>query len=221
MAQNKHRIFLVDDHPIVRQGLTLLINQEPDLTVCGTASDAHSALTSVIEIKPDMLITDVSMSGPDGLQLVKQLLAHLPDLPILVLSIHDEMLYAERALKAGARGYIMKHEVESTILTAIRCILNGKIYVSAEMTNHLLNITCNSVVNPLASPVKLLSDRELQIFEIIGRGLSGTEIAEELKLNIKTIETYILRIRQKLHLSSTREVTCQAVLWVQDKHPGN
>jgi DNA-binding NarL/FixJ family response regulator len=214
MPPKKHRVFLVDDHPIVCQGLALLINHEPDLTVCGTATNARAALDAILKNKPDVVVTDLSMPGADGLELIKNLRAQLPHLQILVLSMHDEMLYAERALKAGARGYIMKHAVETNIMTAIRRIVLGEIYLSPAMTGRLLS-KLSDQPDPTISPLAKLGDRELHVFELLGRGLRTTAIATELGIGIKTVETHIGRIRVKLNLSNSHEVARQAVLWLQ------
>lgn len=218
MSQKKHRVFLVDDHPIVRQGIALLINQTRDLMVCGTASDTRSAMEAVPKSAPDIVVTDLSMPGPDGLELIKNLRTLMPTLSILVLSMQDEMLYAGRALKSGARGYIMKHEAEENILAAIQRVLAGQIYLSPSMTSHFLqNATTHAEVNP--SPLDLLSDRELQVFELLGNGVRTSKIAEQLGIGVKTVETHIVRIRHKLGFADSHEMSRQAVIWVQRKLP--
>jgi DNA-binding NarL/FixJ family response regulator len=215
MVDKKHRVFLVDDHPIVRQGLSLLIDHQPDLMVCGMAADTRSAMTDVPGSKPDIVVADLSMPGPDGLELIKSLRALLPGLPVLVLSMHDETLYAERVLKAGARGYVMKHEAETNIINALRRILDGSIYLSPAMTNRLLRKVSDHGNATPPSGIATLSDRELQIFEMLGHGLRPNKIAKELGIGIKTVETHVGRIRAKLGLRHAHEVLREAVLWLQ------
>lgn len=217
MTTKKERVFLIDDHPIVRQGLAVLIDQEPDLAVCGTAADARSALDGVLKSKPNIVVVDLSMPGPDGLEFIKNLHVHMPKLPVLVLSMHDEMLYAERALKAGAQGYIMKHEAETNIMAAIRRVLQGEVYLSLAMTGHLLRKVADQSDTKPISQLETLADRELQVFEHIGRGYRSVEIAEQLGISIKTVESHVSRIRQKLGLRNSHEVARQAVIWVQQK----
>jgi DNA-binding NarL/FixJ family response regulator len=217
MSSNKRRVFLIDDHPIVRQGLALLINHEPDLMVCGSASDARSAVSGLPKAKPDIILTDISMPGPDGLELIKNIRAILPNVPVLVLSMHDEALYTERVIKAGARGYIMKHEAEANIMTAIRRILQGEMYFSANMTNHFLQKLSQPAPAEARSPVEQLGDRELQIFRLLGKGRRTVEIAHELGIGVKTAETHLRRIRQKLGFRNYNEMTCQAAIWIQQQ----
>jgi DNA-binding NarL/FixJ family response regulator len=209
----KSRIFVVDDHPIVRQGLALMINAENDLMVCGEAEEAQTALQAIVECKPDILIIDISLNGPDGLELVKHVRTLFPDLPILILSMHDETTYAERALRAKANGYIMKQEATDKVLVAVRRILNGEIYLSERMANKILQ---QYMAGPAAvgqSRITELSDRELEVFRLIGDGHSTRRIAEELHLSIKTVETYQAHIKEKLLLRSGRELVQQAIFW--------
>src|ERR1700720_406941 len=209
----KKMVFVVDDHPIVRQGLTLLINQESDLAVCGEAEEMHSALSSILAVRPDILIVDISLSGPDGLEMLKNIRISSPRLPVLILSMHDESIYAERALRAGANGYIMKQEATEKVLVALRRILGGEIYVSDRIANKMLKhyITGSSTLRN--SSIADLSDRELEVFRLIGEGHGTRQIAEELHLSIKTVESYQAHIKEKLSLRSARELMQHAIQW--------
>lgn len=209
----KSRVFVVDDHPIVRQGLTLMINAESDLTVCGEAEEAQTALQAIVESSPDILIVDISLNGPDGLELVKHVRAILPEIPILVLSMHDEATYAERALRARANGYIMKQEATEKVLIAIRRILSGGIYLSDRMANKLLQQHMGGSAAAGQSRITELSDRELEVFRLIGDGHATRQIAEELHLSVKTVETYQAHIKEKLLLRTGRELVQQAIFW--------
>lgn len=210
---SKHRVLVVDDHPIVRQGLALLINREPDLMVCGEAEEAHSALQSVASLHPDIVILDITLGGPDGLEVLKQLRARDPELPVLVLSMHDEAIYAERALRAGASGYIMKQEATDLVLTAIRRILSGQVYVPERVATRILGQYVRGTVAPPSSPVATLSDRELEVFRLIGAGSSTREIADMLHLSVKTVESYQAHIKEKLSLRNARELQHHAIEW--------
>lgn len=211
------RILVVDDHPIVRQGLVQLVAGEPDLSVCGEATDAEEALSLVRELQPDLAVVDISLEGTSGLELLKRLKTHHPGLPVLVVSMHDESLYAERALRAGARGYIMKHEAITTLQSAIRRVASGGIFLSDRMTERLVEKAAGRHVGGGSSGVESLSDRELEVFELIGRGLRTSEIAQQLCLSVKTIETYRAKIKEKLHLKSGAELVQHAVSWVQGR----
>lgn len=206
-------VFLVDDHPIVRQGLTLLINQEADLTVCGQAEDMHSALQAIHDFRPNIMIVDISLNGPDGLELLKSVRAKYPDIPVLILSMHHESLYAERALRAGANGYIMKQEATEKVLVAVRRILGGEIYVSDRVSNHMLQHYIRGASHLPQSSVAELTDRELEVFRLIGEGHGTRQIAEELHLSVKTVESYQAHIKEKLSLRSARELLQHAVQW--------
>jgi DNA-binding NarL/FixJ family response regulator len=209
----KKRILVVDDHPIVRQGLALLINRELDLVVCGEAEEAMGAMHVLASARPDVLIVDISLNGPDGLDLLKNIRASHPTLPVLILSMHDESIYAERALRAGANGYIMKQEATENVLVAVRRILNGEIYVSTRIANQMLRhyITGSGAMRP--SSIADLSDRELEVFRLIGEGHGTRQIAEELHLSIKTVESYQAHIKEKLSLRSARELMQRAIQW--------
>jgi DNA-binding NarL/FixJ family response regulator len=212
-ATIKSRVLVVDDHPIVRQGLTLLINRESDLTVCGEAEDAHTAMQSLTSTRPDILVVDISLNGPDGLDLLKNVRSRHPELPVLILSMHDESIYAERALRAGAQGYIMKQEATEKVLVALRRILSREIYVSERIANRMLH---RYIGNPSASKpssIADLTDRELEVFRLIGEGHSTRQIAEELHISVKTVESYQSHIKEKLSLRSARELVQHAIQW--------
>src|ERR1700721_236726 len=179
-AARKTTVFVVDDHPIVRQGLTLLINRESDLAVCGEAEEMHSALRSIQAVKPDILIVDISLNGPDGLELLKNVRLTSPRLPVLILSMHDESLYAERALRAGANGYIMKQEATERGLVAIRQILGGEVYVSERMAKKMVQQFIGGSGVSKRSIIDELTDRELEVFRLIGQGHGPRQTAEEL-----------------------------------------
>jgi DNA-binding NarL/FixJ family response regulator len=207
----KKTVFVVDDHPLLRQGLTLMINREPDLTVCGEAEDAQAAMRSIAAKKPDILIADISLNGPDGLDMLKSVRTLYPELPVLVLSMHDESIYAERALRARANGYIMKQEATEKVLVAVRRILGGDIYLSDRMANKLLHQYISGSAVDMKSRLSALSDRELEVFRLIGEARSTRQIAEKLHLSIKTVETYQAHIKDKLALRSGRELVQHAI----------
>jgi DNA-binding NarL/FixJ family response regulator len=207
----KKTVFVVDDHPLLRQGLALLINREPDLAVCGEAEEAQGAMKKIAAEKPDILIADISLNGPDGLDLLKNLRTLYPNLPVLVLSMHDESIYAERALRARANGYIMKQEATEKVLVAVRRILGGDIYLSDRMANKLLQQYISGASSDINSRLSALSDRELEVFRLIGEGRSTRQIAEKLHLSIKTVETYQAHIKEKLSLHSGRELVQHAI----------
>jgi DNA-binding NarL/FixJ family response regulator len=208
----KCKVFLVDDHPIVRQGLALFIEREPDLMVCGEAEDATSALQAIREAAPDFVILDISLNGPDGLELLKTLRVRYPNLPALILSMHDESVYAERALRAGANGYIMKQEAADKVITAIRHILGGDVYLSDRLTKQMLQQFVNGSISP-RDPLAKLSDRELEVFRLIGAGHGTRQIADEMHVSTKTVESYQAHIKEKLALRNARELVQYAVEW--------
>ncbi len=209
----KRTVFIVDDHPIIRQGLALLINREPDLTVCGDAEEAGSALRLIEELKPDLVVVDISLSGPDGLDLLKSIRARDANLPVLILSMMDELLYAERGLRAGANGYIMKQQATEQVLVAIRRILGGEIYLSERMANKMLHLFVGGSPTQQSSPVADLTDRELEVFRLIGEGHGTRQIADQLHLSIKTVESYQAHIKDKLLLKNGRELVQRAIQW--------
>jgi len=213
-SRGKRTVLIVDDHPIVRQGLAMLINQEQDLVVCGQAEDAHEAMRAVRESEPDMVIVDISLKETSGVELIKDLQVQHPDLPILTLSMHDEAVYGERALRAGARGYIMKQEATEKVVTAIRRVLEGEIYVSDGMAAKMVSKLVVGAGKRTGSPVERLSDRELEVFRMLGEGYNTREMAEKLHLSVKTIETYRAHIKDKLGLQDASELLRSAIQWV-------
>jgi DNA-binding NarL/FixJ family response regulator len=210
----KLKVFLVDDHPLVREWLTQVIEQEPDLAVCGEADDAHEALDNVIKLVPDIVIVDISLKTTHGVALVKDIKAQFKKMPILVLSMHDESLYAERVLRAGAMGYITKQEATRNIMRAIRQVLKGDIFVSETMASRMVHKLVAGNVQEHKSSIERLTDRELEVFQLIGRGLGTRRIAEELRLGIKTVESYRARIKDKLDLADGTQLLQQAIQWV-------
>ncbi len=213
----KKRILIVDDHPLMRKGLALTLEAEADLEVCGQAASAEEALSMLDTVQPDLAIVDISLPGMSGLELIKHLHTWKPDLPVLVISRHDEALYAERAIRAGARGYVMKIEAVDVIVKAVRRVLAGGLYVSEEISERLLLSMTGHRRTEARTPVELLSDRELEVFELTGRGLTTREIAERLHLSVKTIESYRARIKTKLGLRSAAELMQHAVQWVENE----
>ncbi len=217
----KKRVMIVDDHPIFRDGITQLINTQPDLTVCGSVGSAHLALGAVAELKPDMLVLDISIQGTNGIELMKSVRAQHPTLPAMMLSSHDENLYAERALRAGARGYVMKSAAPEMVIEGIRRILGGGLYLSEAIGSRLLDTFLNGrgQATP-SSGVEQLSDRELEIFRALGEGRGTREIARTLFLSVKTVETHRAHIKEKLKIQSATELVRAAVEWVNsDSNP--
>jgi len=210
-------ILVVDDHPIVRQGLAELINHEDDLNVSAQADDAHDAMEMIKLKQPDMAIVDISLQGKSGIALIKDISTSYPNLPILALSMHDELLYAERALRAGAKGYIMKQEATEKVITAIRKVLDGQLYVSETMAAKMVSKLVRSGSDIGTSPTDCLSDRELEVFMLIGRGHGTRQIAEKLYLSTKTIETYRAHIKEKLSLADAAELLQYAIQWVNSQ----
>ena len=211
----KRKVLVVDDHPIVREGLAQMIDRQPDLAVCGHAADMQSAVQLVASLRPDILIVDISLAGPDGLDLLKYIRTHDPSLPVLILSMHDESIYAERALRAGANGYIMKQEATDNVLDALRRILNREVYVSPRIANKMLRQFIGGSSNGKAhSSVDDLSDRELEVLRLIGAGHGTRQIAEELYLSVKTVETYQAHLKEKLALRNSRELVQYATRWI-------
>jgi len=212
-AKDKSRIFIVDDHPIMRDGIAQLVNQQPDLEVCGEASSAPEALEALDRVAPDLMLVDISLTGMDGIELIKIVRKRRPGLPTLVLSMHAEALYAERSVRAGAKGYVMKHASPETLLEAMRRVLAGKLFLSPEMTEKLLEKAAGDGLAGNESPIAALSDREVEIFKLIGQGLKPQRISEELHLSVKTVETYYSRIKQKLGLKDASELLQMAISW--------
>jgi DNA-binding NarL/FixJ family response regulator len=207
------RVYLVDDHPLVREWLANLIARQADLLVCGEAEGAAAALSGIACAHPDIVIVDISLEGRSGLDLIRELRRVHPDLPILVLSMHAEELYAARCLRAGARGYVMKREATKQVVLAIRGVLKGRVYVSQRMEGAL---AVELVTHPTAeqeSNVPQLSDRELEVFVRLGEGLDSRRIADGLQISIKTVQTYVTRIREKLDVTTASEVMREAIRW--------
>lgn len=211
------RVLIVDDHPLVRTGFVQLISDEPDLEVCGEAADENEALEIVASEQPDLVIVDLSLAGGSGINLIERIKAHHSGVAMLVASMHDESLYAERVLAAGALGYINKQEAASNIIRAIRRVLEGKVYVSDKLTERLLDGLTGMVNAPGQTPMQRLSNRELEVFELIGRGMTTGKIADHLKLSTKTIETHRENIKKKLGLASGQELTRRAMHWLMER----
>jgi DNA-binding NarL/FixJ family response regulator len=216
----KYSVLLVDDHPIVRQGLALLIDRERDLSVCGEAEGAHSALQSIATLRPDIVVLDISLNGRDGLDVLKEIRTITASLPVLILSMHDESIYAERAMRAGANGYIMKQEATEKVLVAIRRILQGEVYLSDRLTSSMLQQFVHRTPAAKGSPLLNLTDRELEVFRLIGEGRGTRQIADELHLSVKTIESYQAHLKEKLALRNARELVQHAIKWTATLNGG-
>jgi len=214
------RLLIVDDHPMMRTGLAQLIDSEGDLKVCAEADNAGQAINVVSKQRFDLALVDISLPDKNGLELIKDLRAITPELPILVVSMHDEMSYAERVLRAGARGYIMKQEGGEKFLQAIRRVLAGQVYVSEKMSARILEtLSGSSQGQNTNSPVRRLSDREFEVFQLIGQGVGTKEIAIRLRLSIKTVEVHRANIKQKLNLTTSTELVRYAVRWLDSQGP--
>ncbi len=211
----KKKVLIVDDHPLMRKGLALTLSMEGGLDVCAQAESAEDALDQLEETNPDVAVVDISLPGMSGLELIKHLQVFNPDLRIIVVSRHDEALYAERAIRAGARGYVMKLEAGEVIVDAVNKVLMGGIYVSPEINERLLMGMLSGKNTSTNSPLELLSDRELEVFELTGQGMATRDIAERLHLSVKTVESYRARIKNKLDLSNATELLQHAVQWVE------
>jgi DNA-binding NarL/FixJ family response regulator len=212
-AKPPARVLVVDDHPLLRDGLIRLISRDPTLVVCGEAEDPGTALKQIAALKPDVAVVDLTLKDKSGLELVKDIKVRHPRLPVLVLSMHDETLYAQHALRAGARGYIMKEEAPEKVRSAIHTVLNGGIYLSDKMTARTLDKYVSTQTPVIESPLELLTDRELEVFELIGQGLGTRRISEKLHLSVKTIESYRARIKDKLGLRDAAELVRHAIEW--------
>ncbi len=214
-SSRKKKILIVDDHPFMRAGLAQLINRQPDLVVGGEAGDPVSAAAEVTRFRPDLVLSDITMPGRSGLEFIKDLRASRPDLPILVVSMHDEVIYAERALRAGARGYIMKEAGGENLLAAIREVISGRIYVSPKMSERILDGLSSPKPRGSHSPIEKLSDREFEVFQLIGQGKSTREIAIQLHLSSKTVDVHRAHIKGKLALKDATALVRHAVRWVE------
>ena len=212
---NRKRILVVDDHAVLREGLIAQINREPDLLVCGDAENAREALAGVEKLKPDLVLTDISLQGRNGLELIRDIRAVQPGLPVLVLSMHDATFFAERVLRAGGRGYISKQRSGQRLIWAIRHVLGGQIYLSDEVSTRLLDSLSGKRSARTASPVEQLTDRELEVFTLIGHAKETKEISRRLSMSAKTVEAHRASIKRKLKLKTGPELTRHAVLWVE------
>lgn len=222
MTTRQSSVLLVDDHPIVRQGLRQMIDREPDLMVCGEAEESRSALHSITTLKPDVVVMDISLNGPSGIEILRSIRQGDSRLRVLVLSMHDETVYAERALRAGANGYIMKQEATEKVLVALRRILSGEVYVSDRIANKMLKQFVGGAPSHGHSPVDDLTDRELEVFRLIGEGHGTRQISDELHLSIKTVETYQAHIKEKMGLKNARELVQHAIQWaISENQPAD
>jgi len=212
------KVLIVDDHPIVRDGLVTLINHESDLEVCGEAEEPQQALKAISELEPDVIIVDITLKGSNGIELTRSIKERSPGLPVIVLSIHDESIYAERALRAGARGYLMKEVVSERIITAIRTVLSGEIYVSNAISKRMLRKLAGGKADTISTPMDSLSDRELEVFRLIGQGCKVSKIAQRMHLSVKTVETYRARIKEKLSLADADELLHYAIQWASSAY---
>jgi DNA-binding NarL/FixJ family response regulator len=211
------QILLVDDHPMVRERLAEVINREADLVVSGEAEDRHEAIKAILAKLPDLAIVDLTLKNSDGLELIKDIHSRWPKLRVLVVSMHDESLYAERAIRAGAMGYITKQEATRKILLAIRRVLAGSIYLNETIATRLISRLMSHADHPTATPAESLADRELQVFELTGRGLNTHDIALQLRIAVKTVETYRARIKEKLKLKDASELLQLAIAWSRNQ----
>jgi DNA-binding NarL/FixJ family response regulator len=217
-SSKKHwTIFLVDDHVLLREWLTNLITQQPDLAVCGEAASAEEAMQKIIAAKPDMAIVDISLKESSGIELIKNIKERCPQVAILVLSMHEGSHHVERALQAGANGYVMKRESAKDLIAAIRRILDGRFYVSQDTAQALAARYVGSKSGSGRSPIEQLSDRELEVFGLLGEGNSVIQIAQKLKIDVKTVHTYCSRMREKLHVGSTVELLREAFRWQESR----
>jgi DNA-binding NarL/FixJ family response regulator len=215
----KSRLLIVDDHPLFREGLRQIIERDPELTVCGEAANAAEALQAIPELKPDLVLVDISLGTSSGIDLIKTIKNQYDDLPLLVVSMHDESLYAERSLRAGAMGYVMKHEPGKTVKAAIHKVLGGEIYLSDKMSSAIISRFMRGEDDRPASPIEILSDRELEVFRMLGQGKGTRQIAQDLNVTIATVNSFRNRIKEKLHLKSATEVMLHAIQWSREEAP--
>ena len=220
-TSTRKKILLVDDHPFMRAGLAGLIDRQPDLMVCGEAGNPIEAFHAMEKNKPDLVLTDLTMPGRSGLEFIKDLRAAEPDLAILVISMHDELVHAERALRAGARGYIMKEAGGENLLAAIRQVLRGEVYVSPRMSARILDGISGGKPRGSSSPIEKLTDREFEVFQLIGQGKSTRDIAEQLHLSPKTVDVHRANIKEKLGLTDVTALIRYAVRWVETQGPAS
>jgi DNA-binding NarL/FixJ family response regulator len=220
-AARKHRILIVEDHPVFRDGLAQLIEQEGDLSVCGKANDAAQALRVIASARPDLVLVDIGLPGKSGLELIKDLNALHSGMPVLVISMHEESLYAERALRAGGRGYIMKHESPENTLRAIRQALDGQMCISAKLAPAIFSSLSGRRPKKANSPISRLSDREFEVLDLLGQGKDSHTIAQELHLSFKTVDAHRARIKEKLNLRNSTELISYAARWVETQRTGS
>ncbi len=211
------KVLLVDDHPLVREGLVNLISQQADLQICGEAGSEPQALELIRTIRPDVAIVDISLETGSGIELIKSIKAMFPAVTVLVLSMHDELLYAERALRAGARGYVMKREAAKKVIEAIRCVLAGQLYVSDKITALMAKKFVEGRQAANASPIEQLSNRELEVFQLLGLGHNTRQIADRLHVGFKTVQAYCARIKEKLKLANATELLREAIRWQESQ----
>jgi DNA-binding NarL/FixJ family response regulator len=216
-ASQPKRVFLVDDHPLVREWLTNLVNQQPGLKVCGEAESGPEAREKILALRPDVAIVDISLKDSSGIELIKDLKQGCPEVAVLVLSMHEESHYAERALRAGARGYVMKRETTKKVIAAINQVLAGRLCVSEAVTAAMAAQFVQGKTLATHSPVEQLSDRELEVFELLGQGRTTRQIAETLRVSLKTVQAYCARVKEKLSLGSATELLREAVRWHENK----
>ena len=214
-----HRLLIVDDHPLFREGLRQIIERDPDLNVCGEAANSAEALALIPGIHPDLVLVDISLGGSSGIDLIKAIKSQYDELPVLVVSMHEESLYAERALRAGAMGYIMKHEPGKTVKAAIHKVLGGEMYLSEKMSSTVISKFMRGQGDRPASPIELLSDRELEVFRMLGQGKGTRQIAHDLDITIATVNSFRNRIKEKLHLKTATEVMLHAIQWSREEAP--
>jgi DNA-binding NarL/FixJ family response regulator len=216
LSPEKTKVVIVEDHPMFREQLAHLISKEPDMIVCGEADNVRDGFALIKEKNPAIAIVDITLKGSSGLELLKDLRAHGIELPTLVLSMHDESLYAERALRAGAKGYITKHEASANVMVAIRQVLSGEIYLKPRFMSSILNRITNGS-RATGQPIDRLTDRELEVFELIGRGQTTREIGARLRLGLTTVDTYRARIKGKLNLENAARLHSEASRWLQQR----
>jgi len=215
-SQKSWNILLVDDHPLLLEGLARMINTESGLGVCGTADNAEDALGQVKSRCPDLVVTDLTMPGRNGLEFIRDLSVMHPDIPVIVLSMHDEMIYAERVLRAGGKGYVMKDSPPSRLIQAIRTVLGGGIFASQKVADHLLKVLATHKTSSRPSgPLECLTDREMEVYELIGRAKSNHEIAAQLNISPRTVDAHRAHIRDKLGLTDSNELTRNAIRWAE------
>lgn len=213
----KYTVLVVDDHPVVREGLSMRISREADFTVCGTAEDGPEMMAAIARLNPDIVIMDLGLPRGHGLELMQDIQAQYPRLPVVIFSVHEESLYAERALRAGARGYLMKSEPAERLIEGLRTVLRGGYALSPATSHRMLATFAGAPIGQPESPIAGLANRELEVFQFIGQGKGTREIADLLSLSVKTVETYRERLKKKLNVASAPDLARRAILWVETK----